>query len=356
MTSPQKAARLDGAFFISAMTDKFLKDWREKALQFEQQINRVVIGQQDAVRNIVVAVFARGHALLEGNVGVGKTTLLRAVAQGLGGQYQRIEGTIDLMPADLIYYTYLNSDGKPCVDPGPLLKQGEQLSTFFFNEINRARPQVHSLLLRVMEERSVGAFNREYLFPHIQVFADRNRVEKEETFELPAAARDRFLMEISIETPNDDTVLDDLMFNTRFHDVDVLVDEIDSGLIPYYQLNEWAVRIQQAIEPSPALRRYALELWKAAAEPGRYGIGLSDVDMSQLIQAGASPRGMSYLIRAAKVRAWLESRTVLLPEDVQAVYRVTMAHRIFLNPIMAYRKDELMPELIDGILEAIAAP
>ncbi|WP_404359870.1 AAA family ATPase [Methylotuvimicrobium sp. KM1] len=338
------------------MTDKLLSDWRDNALQFEQQINRVVIGQQDAVRNIVIAVFARGHVLLEGNVGVGKTTLLRAVAQGLGGQYQRIEGTIDLMPADLIYYTYLNSDGKPCVDPGPLLKQGEQLSTFFFNEINRARPQVHSLLLRVMAERSVGAFNREYLFPHIQVFADRNRVEKEETFELPAAARDRFLMEISIETPNDDTVLDDLMFNTRFHDVDVLVDEIDSGLIPYYQLNEWAVRIQQAIEPSPALRRYALELWKAAAEPGRYGISLSDVDMSQLIQAGASPRGMSYLIRAAKVRAWLESRTVLLPEDVQAVYRVTMAHRIFLNPIMAYRKDELMPELIDGILEAIAAP
>ncbi len=338
------------------MTDKLLNDWREKALQFEQQINRVVIGQQEAVRNIVIAVFARGHVLLEGNVGVGKTTLLRAVAQGLGGQYQRIEGTIDLMPADLIYYTYLNSDGKPCVDPGPLLKQGEQLSTFFFNEINRARPQVHSLLLRVMAERSVGAFNRDYLFPHIQVFADRNRVEKEETFELPAAARDRFLMEIGIEMPNDDTVLDDLMFNQRFHDVDALVAEIDSGLIPYYQLNEWFVRIQQAIEPSPALRRYALDLWKAAAEPGRYGIGLNDVDMSQLIQAGASPRGMSYLIRAAKVRAWLESRTVLLPEDVQAVYRVTMAHRIFLNPIMAYRKDELMPELIDGILEAIAAP
>ncbi|PKM36691.1 MAG: AAA family ATPase [Gammaproteobacteria bacterium HGW-Gammaproteobacteria-10] len=338
------------------MTDKLLNDWREKALQFEQQINRVVIGQQEAVRNIVIAVFARGHVLLEGNVGVGKTTLLRAVAQGLGGQYQRIEGTIDLMPADLIYYTYLNSDGKPCVDPGPLLKQGEQLSTFFFNEINRARPQVHSLLLRVMAERSVGAFNRDYLFPHIQVFADRNRVEKEETFELPAAARDRFLMEIGIEMPNDDTVLDDLMFNQRFHDVDALVAEIDSGLIPYYQLNEWFVRIQQAIEPSPALRRYALDLWKAAAEPGRYGISLSDVDMSQLIQAGASPRGMSYLIRAAKVRAWLENRTVLLPEDVQAVYRVTMAHRIFLNPIMAYRKDELMPALIDGILEAIAAP
>lgn len=338
------------------MTDNLLNDWRDKALLFEQQINRVVIGQEFPVRNITIAVFARGHVLLEGNVGVGKTTLLRAVAQGLGGHYQRIEGTIDLMPADLIYYTYLNNEGRPCVDPGPLLKQGEQLSTFFFNEINRARPQVHSLLLRVMAERSVGAFNREYFFPHIQVFADRNRVEKEETFELPAAARDRFLMEIGIETPDDDTALDDLMFNPRYHDVDALVGEIDTGLIPYYQLNDIATQIQQAIEPSPALRNYALNLWKAAADPSAYGLTLSDVDMSQLIQAGASPRGMSYLIRAAKVRAWLENRTMLLPEDLQAVYRVTMAHRIFLNPIAAYRKDELMPALIDGILDAIAAP
>ncbi|MDO9141915.1 MAG: AAA family ATPase, partial [Methylobacter sp.] len=86
-------------------TDTQLSDWREQALQFEQQINQTVIGLQPAVRHIVLAVFARGHVLLEGNVGVGKTTLLRAVTQGLGGDYQRIEGTIDLMPADLIYYT-----------------------------------------------------------------------------------------------------------------------------------------------------------------------------------------------------------------------------------------------------------
>ena len=138
---------------------------------------------------------------MEGNVGVGKTTLLRALARGLGGQYQRIEGTIDLMPSDLIYYTYLDRNAKPCVDPGPLLTHGDQLATFFFNEINRARPQVHSLLLRVMAERSVSAFNTEFQLPYTQVFADRNRVEREETFELPAAARDRFLMEIKIDPP-----------------------------------------------------------------------------------------------------------------------------------------------------------
>ncbi len=337
-------------------TEHQLSNWRDKALQFEQQINRTVIGQTQAVRDLLLAVFARGHVLLEGQVGVGKTTLLRAMAQGLGGQYQRIEGTIDLMPSDLIYYTYLNSEGRPCVDPGPLLKQGEKLSIFFFNEINRARPQVHSLLLRVMAERSVSAFNRDYQMPHVQIFADRNRVEKEETFELPAAARDRFMMEISIDTPSEDSVLDELMFDTRFHDVDTLVSGIDSGIIAYYQLNELAGQIQQSVQTSPTLHRYALELWKAGSHPETYGIRLGDVDMGQLIQAGASPRGMSYFIRAAKVRAWLEGRDMLLPEDMQAVFQVTMAHRIFLNPIYGYRREELMPELVKGILEGIAAP
>lgn len=333
-----------------------LSDWRDRALHFERQINQTVIGQQQAVRDLLLAVFARGHVLLEGQVGVGKTTLLRAMAQGLGGHYQRIEGTIDLMPSDLIYYTYLNSEGRPCVDPGPLLKQGEELAIFFFNEINRARPQVHSLLLRVMAERSVNAFNRDYAMPHVQVFADRNRVEREETFELPAAARDRFMMEISIDTPDEDAVLDELMFNPRFHDVDSLIGGIDSGLIAYYQLNRLAAQIQQHVQTSPTLHRYALDLWKASSKPAQFGILLSDVEMPQLIQAGASPRGMSYFIRAAKVRAWLENRSMLLPEDMQAVFQVTMAHRIFLNPMYGYRREELMPALIEGILNGIAAP
>lgn len=336
--------------------NKQLSDWRDLALQFEQQINHTILGQQQAIRHCVISVFARGHVLLEGNVGVGKTTLLRAIAQGLGGDYQRIEGTIDLMPADLIYYTYLDNKGKPQVDPGPLIKQGESLATFFFNEINRARPQVHSLLLRVMAERSVSAFNREYQFPHVQVFADRNRIEKEETFELPAAARDRFMMEINIDMPTEDSILEELIFNSRFHNVDSLIDEIETGNIAYYQLNELAEKIQKNIKPSKALNTYALDLWKASKNPKEYGIVLSDIEMDQLIQAGSSPRGVSFLIRAAKVNAWLENRDMLLPEDIQAVFEVTMAHRIFLNPIYSYRKEELMPELMTGILEGIAAP
>jgi MoxR-like ATPase len=338
------------------VNDPKLSDWRDNALQFERQINQTLLGQPSAVRNILLAVFARGHVLLEGNVGVGKTTLLRAIAQGLGGDYQRIEGTIDLMPADLIYYTYIDSDGRPRVDPGPLLKQGEKLSTFFFNEINRARPQVHSLLLRAMAERNINAFNRDYLLPHIQVFADRNRVEKEETFELPAAAKDRFMMEIGIDTPSDDTVLEELMFNARFHDTDRLIGGIATDTLPPYRLNDFAQTLQQSIQTSPKLHQYALALWKATRKPQNYGVSLADVDMAQLLTAGASPRGMSYLVRCAKTRAWLDGRDHVLPEDLQSVFYPCMAHRLFLNPMYAYRNERLLPDLISGILNQIAAP
>lgn len=138
-------------------TEQLLSDWRSRALAFETELNDIVLGLAPAIRLLLISIFSRGHVLLEGNVGVGKTTLLKAAARGIGGGYQRIEGTIDLMPQDLIYYTYINQDGKPQVDPGPILTNGEDLSVFFFNEINRARPQVHSLLLRVMAERSVTA-------------------------------------------------------------------------------------------------------------------------------------------------------------------------------------------------------
>ena len=145
------------------MSDRQLADWRNHALTLESEVNKVVVGQQTPVRLITTSIFARGHVLLEGDVGVGKTTLLRAFTRGIGGGYQRIEGTIDLMPNDLVYHTYLGEDGKPHVSPGPLLMSGENLSVFFFNEINRARPQVHSLLLRVMAERSLSAFNSEHI-------------------------------------------------------------------------------------------------------------------------------------------------------------------------------------------------
>jgi len=336
--------------------DGLLSDWRERALALEAEVAKAVIGQARVIRLINTAVFARGHVLLQGDVGVGKTTLLRAFAQVLGGAFGRTEGTIDLMPNDLIYYTYIGAEGKPAVEPGPLIKHGEDLAIFFFNEINRARPQVHSLLLRVMAERSLAAFNREYRFPHLLVFADRNRVEKEETFEISAAARDRFMMEVTIDAPATDADRRRLMFEPRFHDTDRLVGELAGAMVDYAQLNRVSAHIQHAVHASEALQNYALGLWRATAVPAEYGVRLSDLDTAQLILAGASPRGMSLLLRAARVAAWLDGRDYVTPEDLQAVFGETIAHRLCYQPVYEMRRHEISPRLISGILSSVAAP
>ena len=217
------------------------------------------------------------------------------------------------MPSDLIYRTYVDEDGKPQVAPGPLLKHGESLSTFFFNEVNRARPQMHSLMLRVMAERTVAAFDREYQFPHLQVFADRNRVEREETFEIPAAARDRFLMEIEIIAPTDPQLLSQLMVDPRFHDTDQLLAEVATAIVDYRQLNGISEAIQDHIRTSETIQEYAMNLCLATQDPAAFGVRIADTDMTRLIQAGVSPRGMSYLLRAARVAAWLNGHENVVP-------------------------------------------
>ncbi len=336
--------------------DALLADWRKRALALEAEVGKAVIGQERILRLVNTAVFARGHVLLQGDVGVGKTTLLRAFAQVLGGAFARTEGTVDLMPNDLVYYTYISEQGRPAVEPGPLIRHGEDLAIFFFNEINRARPQVHALLLRVMAERSVSAFNREFRFPHLLVFADRNRVEREETFEISSAARDRFMMEITIEPPADDAMRRALMFDPRFHDTDRLVGALQSTMVEHRELNGVAEAIQRSVQASDALQDYALRLWRATAEPQAFGVTLPDLDVSQLMLAGASPRGMSLLLRAARVAAWLEGRSYVTPEDVQAVFVETIAHRLCYQPVYELHRHEISPRLMAAIVGAVAAP
>ncbi len=337
-------------------SDTVLSDWRSKALATESAIGSAVIGQPSLIRLISIALFARGHVLLEGDVGVGKTTVLRAFARAVGGDFERVEGTIDLMPNDLVYHTYVDADGQPRIDPGPLLRHGESLTTFFFNEINRARPQVQSLLLRAMAERSVSAFNREYQFPHMTVFADRNRVEKEETFELASAARDRFMFELNMSTPVDDDVRQALIIDTAYHNADTLIESVPLAMCPGSELNLIAGEIQSSVRTSPAIDQYLLAIWRATENPAAFGVSVDGVDMDRLILAGASPRGMSALTRAARVVAWMNDRDHVIPEDIQTVLPSALGHRIFLTPIYELRRSEVAPALVSAIMNVVASP
>ncbi len=331
-------------------------DWRKTALALESSIGNAVIGQQHLIRLISIALFARGHVLLEGDVGVGKTTVLRAFARAVGGEFERVEGTIDLLPNDLVYHTYVDADGQPRIDPGPLLRHGDKLTTFFFNEINRARPQVQSLLLRAMAENSVSAFNREFVFPHMTVFADRNRIEKEETFELASAARDRFMFELNMATPGDESVRRALIVDTAYHDTEALLDSMEPGICAGDELNQIGVAIQQFVKASPTMEKYLLELWQATETPQRFGVAIDNVEIERLVLAGASPRGMSALMRAARVVAWLEGRDHILPEDVHAVLPAALGHRVFFTPIYELRRADIGPALITQIMNCVASP
>ncbi|MBA3624211.1 MAG: MoxR family ATPase [Methylibium sp.] len=337
-------------------SDEQLQEWRQIALKLEAEVGKAVIGQPDTIRLINVATFARGHVLLEGDVGVGKTTVLRAFARAIGGDFERVEGTVDLMPGDLIYHTYVDADGKPRIDPGPLLRHGERLTTFFFNEINRARPQVQSLLLRAMAERTVSAFNREYRFPHMTVFADRNKVEKEETFELASAARDRFMFELNMAKPTDRAIRKALVFETAYHDADALIETVPAAMLPWDRLNAIGALIQKSVRSSETIERYVLDVWEASETPLAFGVRLEGVDMKRLILAGASPRGMSALMRASRVVAWLNGRTHLEPDDIRSVLPSVLGHRIFFTPVYELRRAELSDALVEKIMDKVAAP
>lgn len=336
--------------------DDRLDTWRERALRLEEEVAHAVVGQPALIRLVNVALFARGHVLLEGDVGVGKTTLLRAFARAIGGDFERIEGTVDLMPTDLLYHTDVDEAGRPRIRPGPLARHGDRLVTFFFNEINRARPQVQSLLLRAMAERSVTAFNEEVRFPQMTVFADRNRVEREETFELASAARDRFMFELAMPRPTERELRRQLMLDPRFHDTDALIEGVAPAVIDWTQLNTVGATIQRSVRSSATLENYVLDVWEAAEDPARLGIALDGVDMTRLIQAGPSPRGVSALLRAARVHAWLDGRRHLEPIDVRTVLPAALGHRIFFTPVYELRRAELAPALIEAIVARVPTP
>jgi MoxR-like ATPase len=336
--------------------DELLHQWRERALRIEESVARAVIGQPGTLRMVNVALFARGHVLLEGDVGVGKTTVLRAFARAIGGAFERVEGTVDLMPGDLVYHTYVDDQGQPRIEPGPLLRHGDALATFFFNEINRARPQVQALLLRAMAERSVSAFNREFRFPHLTVFADRNRLEREETFELPAAARDRFMFELRMAAPADAASRHAIVFDPAFHDTEALLERVEPAIVAASELNDVAALIQASIAASEALQRYVMDLWDATQAPQRVGVAIEGVEMDRLMLAGASPRGTMALVRAARVVAWLAGRAHVVPDDVAAVFPAVMGHRLFFSPLYEMRHAQIAAALTAQLLQRVPTP
>jgi MoxR-like ATPase len=141
-----------------------------------------------------------------------------------------------------------------------------------------------------------------------------------------------------------------------FHDVDVLLAQLTPAIVAWQRLNSIGAAIQQGVQASETIERYVLDIWRATETPLHFGITLDGVDMQQLILAGASPRGMSALLRAARVVAWLAGRSHLIPEDIHEVLMPALGHRVFFTPIYELRRQELAEALIAQIMAKVAVP
>jgi MoxR-like ATPase len=164
------------------------------------------------------------------------------------------------------------------------------------------------------------------------------------------------MMEIPIVVPDDDEIMQSLVFDTKFHNVDALINSLQADVLKFDELNAFSHIVQSEIEASETLRNYALNLWRATKTPSDYGVKVSGVDMNRLVLSGSSPRGMSMMLRAARVNAWLNNRHAVTPEDIHAVFHATVAHRLVFSPVYEMRRTEIARDLLTGIVNAVAAP
>jgi len=164
------------------------------------------------------------------------------------------------------------------------------------------------------------------------------------------------MFELSMSRPRGAETRRALVFDPAYHDADALLERVEPAIVGGEQLNGIARVIQQQVLASATIERYVLDIWEATEEPARFGIALPGVDMTRLMLAGASPRGMSALLRAARVVAWLSNRGHLVPEDVHAVLPAALGHRVFFAPIYELRRAELAAGLMAQIMDRVASP
>jgi MoxR-like ATPase len=279
------------------------------AARIADNINSVVLGKPHVVRLALTALFAQGHVLLEDVPGVGKTTLARAVAATVRGQWRRIQFTPDLLPADVSGVTIFNQATRAFeFHPGPVFA-----NIVIADEINRASPKTQSALLEVMEERTVTVDGVRHPVPRpFLVVATQNPVEMDGTYRLPEAQLDRFLVKLSVGYP-DEQVEIEVLRGAPVRSPESLEPVTDTATVAEM------IRMAQRVHIADPLYAYAVRLAAATRNHPH-------------VRVGVSPRGVIALTRAACAYALIDGRGWILPEDLKALAEPVFAHRILLTP------------------------
>ncbi|HEV3286648.1 MAG TPA: MoxR family ATPase [Steroidobacteraceae bacterium] len=279
-----------------------------------QELGRVVIGAQASVHALVIALLSRGHVLVQGVPGLGKTLLAKTLARVLGGEFKRIQGTADLMPSDIIGVHVFDEATRNFVfRPGPLFAD-----VVLVDEINRAGPKTQSALLEAMQERQVSVERAVLQLPaEFLVLATQNPREFEGTYPLPESQLDRFMLRIDMDYP---TRAAEAQVLARYGDVPAAAaDTLAEVKVLERSLLIAARNEAQRIHVADALSAYVLDLAGASRQHSRLTLGLST-------------RGALALLKAARVSAGLRGGDFVTPDDVKQVAPAVMAHRLVLTP------------------------
>jgi MoxR-like ATPase len=306
------------------------------------QIRQRVVGQDALVRALVNGLLSNGHILLEGVPGLAKTLSVKTLSDSVRAEFQRIQFTPDLLPADLIGTLIYNpGSGEFTTRKGPIFA-----NLILADEINRAPAKVQSALLEAMQERQVTIGEQTYPLPGLfLVLATQNPIEQEGTYRLPEAQLDRFLFKVKIDYPlkaDERKILDLMAGATR-------------GLAPVEAVisPEELIRVRETVDEiymDDKIKDYIVDLIQATRRPKEYGL-----DLENLIDYGASPRATLALATASRANAFMERRPYVTPQDVKSVALDILRHRVLLT--YEAEAEELVPEdVIQKVLDGVRVP
>lgn len=306
---------------------------QECARRLREEIAKIFIGKEEQIKLITMAVFSGGHVLLDDLPGSGKTTLIKTMARALGCQFHRVQFTPDLLPSDIIGMTvFEQASGEFRHIKGPIFT-----NILLADEINRAIPRTQSALLEAMEEQQVTIDNDTFPLPEpFFVMATQNPVERESTFQLPAAQMDRFFVRLSLGFP--DRAEEQRMLATLGDAMDLsVVGAISSPA----QLMEIRREIQE-VHVSDYMMQYIVDLVHRTRE-------------HKLLKAGASPRASRCLYQGGKAYAAIQGRDYVTPEDIAAIFLPVLGHRVIVTNEARYTK-KTETDILSSILEETPVP
>jgi len=320
----------------SAVSPQARERSKERARDLEKALHRVIRGNNDVVRLALVSILARGHLLIEGVPGVGKTTLGQALARAIDCTFQRVQFTSDMLPSDVLGISvYSSMEQEFEFKRGPVFT-----NVLLADEINRTTPKTQSALLEAMNEGQVTVDAHSYELPQpFLVIATQNPVEHHGTYPLPESQLDRFLLRVRMGYPDAQAEREILRSEAGASQMDGMRPVLTGADVLEMQQSAQQIRVDES------LVSYALEIVRRTRE-------------SEFLSLGVSPRGSQALYRAAQAMAFLEGRTFCTPEDFKPLVVPVFAHRVVVNGHYAstLKKSEQSDQVLREIVESVAIP